>query len=944
MADATSPRRIFETRLAELVEKFERHRGTYVRADYPESQARLDFVDPLFEALGWDVRNEAGLGPAEREVVVEQGETAGRPDYNFRLDGHTVFFVEAKAPHVSLERTDVVMQAKQYAWNSKDVFVAAVTDFEEFRLYDATVKPDRKHPNVGLIFAHRYGDYLKPKVLDDLWLLSKESVAAGSIDQLLEMSSVKRRQRMPVDEAFLDDLSGWREQLAKAVYKTHPDLAVADLNSVVQVFLDRLVFIRIAEDRGILKPRGLEDIARLWEHSGKRRSIVADLNALFHEVNALLNGEIFKPHPCEKIDWDASADLVVKIVRGLYDGPYKFDYIGVELLGSIYERYLGKTIRVTATRAIVEDKPEVRKAGGVYYTPKYIVDYIVDQTVGRLIEGKTPAQIAKLRILDPACGSGSFLLGAYQKLLSYHQRYKAEHRAKKRKTPAQPELIGAGDGGEVRLTLEEKAVILSNNLYGVDIDPQAVEITMMSLYIKMLEGERGLIAGRGVLPPLKDNIKCGNSLIGHDIRDVPDITDEDLDRINPFDWNSRREGFGEIMAGGGFDAVIGNPPYVLLQSLGLPSVQKYLVNRYNSARYKVDTYQVLIEQACLLSKQRGFVSFITPNTFLRNKYAIALRELLLENTEIIHLRLYDYRVFAGASVDTVITVLRRTDRPNPAHKVSIDRAISPADIQAAGEISQVKWSARSDKNFDLPGSQAGRQLIEKIDACATPLGNFATAYFGIQTHSREKYVQPYPSGSGWKPVLDGGNISRYFLMPPVEYVSTEPRAIKSGGDSTVYERERIGVRQIGKRPIATLLPGGWYSLNTIYNIFFTRNVDYSLKFILGLMLSSLFGWYWEQRFFDQKQTFPKVKKAPLLSLPIRNIDFNNPTDRTRHDKMVSLVQRMLDLYKQKQSATSDAARARLEREINVTDEQIDKVVYELYGLTEEEIKIVEDAR
>jgi len=193
-------------------------------------------------------------------------------------------------------------------------------------------------------------------------------------------------------------------------------------------------------------------------------------------------------------------------------------------------------------------------------------------------------------------------------------------------------------------------------------------------------------------------------------------------------------------------------------------------------------------------------------------------------------------------------------------------------------------------------------------------------------------------------VLDGGNISRYFLMPPVEYVSTEPRAIKSGGDSTVYERERIGVRQIGKRPIATLLPGGWYSLNTIYNIFFTRNVDYSLKFILGLMLSSLFGWYWEQRFFDQKQTFPKVKKAPLLSLPIRNIDFNNPTDRTRHDKMVSLVQRMLDLYKQKQSATSDAARARLEREINVTDEQIDKVVYELYGLTEEEIKIVEDAR
>jgi adenine-specific DNA-methyltransferase len=202
-----------------------------------------------------------------------------------------------------------------------------------------------------LIFAYRYLDYLKPKTLDDLWLLSKESVTGGSIDRLLKMSSVKAHQRIPVDRAFLDDLTDWREKLAKAVYKARPDWAVADLNSAVQVFLDRLIFIRIAEDRGILPPHELEDIAGAWKLSGKRRSIVNDLNALFHEVNDLLNGEIFKPHLCEKVDWDQNADLVVDIVNKLYppESLYRFDVIGVELLGSIYERYRGKTIASCST-------------------------------------------------------------------------------------------------------------------------------------------------------------------------------------------------------------------------------------------------------------------------------------------------------------------------------------------------------------------------------------------------------------------------------------------------------------------------------------------------------------------------------------------------------------------------------------------------------------------
>jgi hypothetical protein len=300
-------RQQLQTQLAVLVDKFYQHHDEYLRADYSEAQARTDFINPFFEALGWDVRNVRGLSRQQRDVMVEQGETHGRVDYVFRVDGRDVFYVEAKAPHVPLERVDVVMQAKSYAWHSRDVFVSAVTDFEEFRLYDATAKPDRKHPNAGLIFEYRYADYLKPRTLDDLWLLSREAVAAGSIDKLLKKSSVQARQRIPVDQAFLDDLSAWRERLAKAVFKAQPDLSPLDLNNIVQVFLDRLIFIRICEDRRIMASRQLEEVARNWEFSDQRVSITNDLNALFYEVNDRLNGEIFKPHACEKIDWDINA-------------------------------------------------------------------------------------------------------------------------------------------------------------------------------------------------------------------------------------------------------------------------------------------------------------------------------------------------------------------------------------------------------------------------------------------------------------------------------------------------------------------------------------------------------------------------------------------------------------------------------------------------------------
>jgi len=554
----------FREKLNALVLKFEKDKTHYLYKGYPEAQVRIDFLNPLFRSLGWDIENKAQKPPHERDVIVELSpETTGRPDYNFRINGATKFFVEAKAPSIALDDVNHILQAKSYAWSTKEVYFVILTDFEEFKLYDASLKPNPKFPNEGLIFDFKYTDYLDN--LEKLWELSKERVEQGSLEALLPKDTKSKRLRIPPDKSFLEDLTNWRTELAKDIHKRNPEFDVKLLNDVVQRLLDRIIFIRIAEDRKIRPDRELWEIVAQWKEEGKRKSIMSHLADLFHEINDDLNGDIFKPHACEKADVDSA--ILAEIIENLYfpKSRYRFDAIGVELLGSIYERYIGSTIRVTPQRVKVEEKPEVRKAGGVYYTPKYIVDYIVKNTVGKAIEGKTPRQIEKIKILDPACGSGSFLLGAYQYLIDYHLNYYREH--PKDAQTMQFDFYARLNPEDFALPLREKAKILRNNIFGVDIDPQAVEITMMSLYLKALEGERGMLPKKQhLLPSLTNNIKCGNSLIGYDIfedfsllRGVRDVfptlekggeggffNDETKSRINPFDWNSKSVGFGEI--------------------------------------------------------------------------------------------------------------------------------------------------------------------------------------------------------------------------------------------------------------------------------------------------------------------------------------------------------------------------------------------------------------
>jgi hypothetical protein len=453
-------------------------------------------LDDFFKILGWDVTNEANLPMHIREVLVEKGDTVGRPDYTFRIRGNDVFFVEAKSPSRGTDHNDDIFQTKRYGWSTRRVSLSILTDFKTFKVYDTSIKPQIEQPKLGLLFELDYERYSNEE-LDKLWIFSKEMVKNGSIEELILQNPVSTKLRIPVDVDFLEKLTTWREELAKNYYKNNPDLDVRTLNDIVQKLLDRLIFIRLLEDRNIIKSKSLFDISENWKLS-KHRDIQIHLNALFIKLNRDFNGEIFKFHPSESYFYDSK--IVSEIIDELYPpkSPYDFSVIGVELLGTIYEKYLGKTIRLTPKRVKVEEKPEVRKAGGVYYTPKWVVDSIIENTVGKIIEDKNPEEISQIRILDPACGSGSFLINALDKLFEYHLNYYLNNLKEANLGTLFPKIIRGSNGS--RLSIYSKAEILENNIHGVDLDPQAVEITMMSLYIKVLEGERTLPQNKELLP------------------------------------------------------------------------------------------------------------------------------------------------------------------------------------------------------------------------------------------------------------------------------------------------------------------------------------------------------------------------------------------------------------------------------------------------------------
>jgi type I restriction-modification system DNA methylase subunit len=715
-----------------------------------EAQARLEFIDKFWIALGWDVNRETQHDPYKQEVQVERGvatsEFRKRADYAFLAPNFrdVRFFVEAKKPHAGIDSPEFYFQTIRYGWNSHTP-LAVLTDFEELRVLDCRYKPDIRTALGHAVLKYHYPDYGdKEKFRTIYYLLSRESVLNGSIESFAKGMPKLSRKRAPrgvapdahqsIDESFLQELDDFREELARAYKRKNPELDSAELTEVTQRTLDRLVFMRFLEDKLIESEPLIEDLHK----TGKSWK---NFIATSRRLDRVYNGIIFKEHSLLDSDsFKADENVFNKITQSLSHtgSPYDFNAIPIHILGSIYERFLGKVIVATDKRARVEEKPEVRKAGGVYYTPEYIVRYIVDNTVGKLIEGKTPAEIQEMRFADIACGSGSFLLGVYDTLLRYHTAY--YNRTKKNRT----EGIKAGciqrPDGALQLSLLQKRQILLNNIYGVDIDLQAVEVAQLSLYLKLLEDEtiasahqQQLAMREAMLPSLSKNIVCGNSLIGWDILEGKLFDSGEERKLNPMNFEDT---FPEVMKRGGFDAIVGNPPYVRQETLS--DIKGYLESHYQSFHGVADLYAYFMEKSLRLLRAGGLFSYIVSSSFLRATYGEPLRRHLKSVGTVI--QLVDFGglpVFASAKDTYVCIPLIAKDAKSQLSRIEICK-IPSLKITALKEyvaansftvpperFSSDAWALKSDTETavfseDNEGGKTARRFCSKEILSRTP--------------------------------------------------------------------------------------------------------------------------------------------------------------------------------------------------------------------------------
>jgi len=977
-----------------LVAKYE-GLGTRAIKGYNEANTKDGFIRPLFEALGWDFSN---LDEVEGEKTI----TPGRVDYLVKVNGVSKFCLEVKALHVDINDERWIRQAITYAYY-KGVTWAVLTNFRALRAFNAQRETRDIRQIAFLSLACE--DYLTD--FHRLWLLSREAVASGDLDKEA-VAYGRLPPRLPVEKRLYDKLTGWRETLFNEVYLHYKDVGFtwSQVDQWIQQLLNRLIFIRTAEDRGLIDKTLLATLHQ-WQGSGGKGDLMDRLRDIFHEFAQLYDSELF---PQIMDPWDSvsvyNSGALADIVQGLYEVPggladWDFATIGSDVLGTVYEQYLGYVparVKVEAKEAQqrlfpaephigLSAKKEKRKGEGIYYTPRWVVDYIVKQTVGRYIEEHSHNDILNIRILDPACGSGSFLTRAYEELLNYHARQQG-------KSPAE-------------LDQSERTRILLRNIYGVDLDQQAVEIARLSLLLCSLSGQE-------TLPSLANNIRRGNSLISGADEELRPYFGDEWEEKHRFNW---KEEFPQIMADGGFDVVIGNPPYVRIQTLPREDADYYR-DKYESAFGSFDIYVLFLEKGTKLLKPGGRLGFITSGKFLKAKYGKRIQQLLRENCVVENIvDLSAQQVFADATTYPAIVVLRKGIGDELLRYTAVPRDLlisgttQPVDLAALPAVQASQEAVV--KGVWPPISAVGDSLLEKLSADAVPLGEIADRIFqGLITSADKVYIlekrgepkegvvkvysraleQEYELESALlKPLLTGKNVSRYYSVEPRQLLLF-PYHISQGKASLIDEsvfasqypnaweylnrnREILEQREGGK-----FRGRGWYAFGRTQNLalhdrrkmaiprlvkrlaavydqtgnFYLDNVDVGgliLKegsdahylYILGLLNSLLLNFYFQRISLTFRGGFYSANRQFLEPLPIRRIDFENPEEKKMHDKLVALVERMLELNKRLAPICNTPCNERdeLEREIERTDRQIDNLVYDLYGLTEEERRIVE---
>lgn len=987
-----------------------------------ETETRRYYIDKFFEALGWDVGNEKGKREVIHEDIVKVKGKTKFPDYGFYFKGKRVFFVEAKDTKVDIKNDSrPAFQLRSYAWSAK-LGVSILTDFEEFAVYDCTVRPkENDRTEAARIKYFTYEDYLKEGVFDYIYdLFERENVANGSLDAYSE-NLCNRKGSETVDVHFLSTLDELRTKLAVVISKLNREMSEKDINYAVQQIIDRIIFLRVAEDRNVenygllalANPKNKnEDDFKNYGFNGEN-SYYENLNYIFDRANEKYNSGLFDEDAIVR-NLNIDDKTIKDIIDELYTpkNPYQFSVIPVEIIGNAYEQFLGKTISIDKNhKAVIELKPEVRKAGGVYYTPEYIVDYIVANTVGEAIKGKTPDEIVNIKILDPACGSGSFLLGAYKYLLNYHKEYFLKNKTKKY-MGSRYEIID--ESGNLALWVRKQ--ILINNIFGVDIDSNAVEVAKLSLLLKSFEDSfnvneygQGSLLNEKILPSLENNIKSGNSLINSNFNSEGErlfASDEDTQyKIKCFSWEKE---FSSVIKKGGFDIIIGNPPYVK-EYTDRESFEN--VKKGNLAKYyqgKMDLWYFFVCFGLDILKENGKLGFIAPNNWITNAGASILRNKILTDSKILkYIDFGDFRVFLEAGIQTMVFILNK-EKINEDYEIDyykiLNKNIDIFEIEnflfeneKSNDISHIKTIISKDKmlnnlitfidsskdtvlskikemgNYFLTSENTAQGIVYPQDYLneknRSILGGDFKVGDGIfvLTDEEKKSLNLSKEELGLiKPAYTTEQIKRYYAdsnnkewviytdstFKDVNKIKKYPNIKKHldkfksviTSDNAPYGLHRarkeyffigekiISVRKCVDKPIFSYVDFNSYVSATFYVI---KPDDIDLKYLTGILNSKLIAFWLKNKGKMQGSNY-QIDKEPLLNIPICNTD-----NEQLKNKLINFVNEMIECNQRLINEKNPDSINRIKNDIADIDSFIDKTVYSIYNISEEERKIIE---
>ncbi len=808
-----------------LVDKFKQYLDNGHAQELNEAQTRNEFIEPLFSYLGWDMRN---INLSD-EVVTEYAVSNGRVDLAFRVGGSTKFLLEAKAIKVNLDDWEWAKQAINYSWN-RAVNWAVLTDFQGLKVFNAEIPPTNLANN--LFFELNWDEFVSR--FDELWVLSRSS---SEEDRLEKVSKAwkKSEKRTNVTFQLFDNLTTWRDNLT---FELEPvtSLSQADKDEAIQKLLDRLIFIRAAEDRKII-----EQVLRILARDGKEESLWRNLVRLFQKLDKSFNSKLFAKHPLEELPF--SSATLRRIITELYDSPdgytYDFSAISGDLLGSIYERYLTFTQLADSERT----EKSKRKLRGIFYTPEPVVDYLLSNTIDELLKsGRAPSSI---KILDPACGSGSFLINAFDRIV------------RARSVSHDSNLLDFLDTA-------------TQNIYGIDIDEQATEIAKLNILLRCLKSD-------AQLPDLSGNIVSANTLLSPSMFATMGGLGDTAIEDTPFSLN---QSFPDVAKAGGFDLIVGNPPYVFARDKSFSKPMKaYLTETYKVAQYQINTYALFIERAFELLRDGGYLAFIVPNTWLTIQTHKALRMLLANNTSSLKIVNVFDKVFPDAAVDVSLVVCQK----------------GSGDLLEILELvnGEFKLKCHADKGLIESGipisitalsNPISIPMLEKIDAKSSPLESCAEVFSGFMAYevgkgkpkqttemmeSRVYHHRSQPGKSGRR-YLEGRDVKRYLVSWGGAWIEYGEN-LAAMRDPEIFNGPRLLVRQIPSKPpycIEATFTDDDFVHDRNSNV--VRNLKSITSYALLAVLNSKVLSFWFVHYFDklQRKTFPQFKTNELAVFPV----------------------------------------------------------------------------